>query len=94
MSMKPIEPGCLCIIIHPKFFGFQTTALERFGAGEIVPGGETFFGVLEEAVWRVTDGPCAVPEGWDFGHIVCESMLLRIDGGESLNTEAREAETA
>lgn len=80
--MKPIEPGCLVMIIssdNPELVGMTGTVIGRNEAPFTSPDGR----VVEGAGWWDVDA--------DHEYLICRpaSSLLRIDGSEdeSLETE-------
>jgi len=96
-SNKPIEPGCLCMIVgyknHPHNMGKIVTALEKVDSGckgitmNKYQGGEGWRVAGEDlaVVWQTFDG-----QGISTGHsqtFVGEKHLMRLDDGEDIQTK-------
>ncbi|KJZ11103.1 hypothetical protein TW86_13395 [Halomonas sp. S2151] len=80
---KPIEPGCLVMVTHHKYFGFSATALRRYSEGDIFRTGYKF----SSDSWELS----ASPEGGKLP-LCPERFLMRIDGDDHVTTEEREDE--
>lgn len=79
MSIRPIEPGCLAIIINKpsRLIGAMVEVIEWVGAQEKIEHLDGKISFLDEACggWHCTD-----PDGGSC--VFHPSQLLRIDGGE------------
>ena len=75
--MKPIEPGCLALIVAGECTGTVVTAVRRVTSDEIVHG------------YQAGRDGWLVEAGNDIG-VFADWGLMRIDGDESVTTEARE----
>lgn len=71
---KPIEPGCLVMVVGNAYAGFTTTAVEYFPTGSMEPFGFE----LEEPCWRLADYPADFEGKW-LPDICAERYLIRID---------------
>lgn len=86
--MKPIEPGCLALVIRDEDAGMVVTCVQYCPPGYRYRSSST--GEIKKSVvagW-ITSDP-------DFNGLTlrAECELMRIDGDESVTTETREAET-
>lgn len=70
---KPIEPGCLCVVIHPRFYGTPVTAIRFVAAKTPTPMGR----LTKRACWEVLCEEASKGIGY-----FDECYLLRIDGGD------------
>tara|TARA_R110000824_G_scaffold180013_3_gene360380 strand:+ start:132 stop:401 length:270 start_codon:yes stop_codon:yes gene_type:complete len=70
MSIKPIEPGCLCMIKVGEHSGETVTAIRVVKIGELIEG----FYRSKKGGWLVEKG--------DLIGVYKESGLMRIDSGD------------
>lgn len=97
MNLRPIEPGCLAIVLtgNPEFAGMTVSVIERASdACHTMPNGVTTVGGHDK--W-VIETPRPVPVQMFGGETqmvtmgaVPERVLMRIDGGELIDQEQEE----
>ena len=89
--MKPIEPGCLALVLVGEYSGQVVTVGHRAICGEIAPNGAVYWNGSCEHVWLVYGDVVSKTggHGWAYAR---EKSLMRIDGHEE-KTKQREAET-
>lgn len=91
--MKPIEPGCLALVIEAKnreHIGMTVRVVDKVPQGHVYWAGD-YLTASNIEHWAIDTGSCS-PHGG--GWIAQERSLLRIDGHEPATSKEEEEMTA
>ena len=79
-DLKPIEPGCLCLIVN-------ATHVENIGTTVTVVQIASISPYQGEITWEVESESLDPSKTWDGVYWAKESWLMRIDGHDEQETE-------